>query len=84
LSLFILPIVLFLSSLVDSTPSDGQLQRAVDEAMHGHAGAIVVVDVASEKILAARNLEVASLHNEDGMLAPRAPNARADEPSEGA
>jgi penicillin-binding protein 2 len=55
-----LPIaVVLLSPLMDSTPPDMRLQRAVDEAMKGHAGAIVVVDVASEKILAAKNLEVA-------------------------
>jgi len=42
---------------MDSAPSEGQLQSAIDEAMQGHAGAIVVVDVASQKILAAKNLE---------------------------
>lgn len=51
--------IVLLSPLVDSTPPDTRLQRAVDQAMQGHAGAIVVVDVTSEKILASRNLELA-------------------------
>lgn len=42
-----------------SVPCSAQLQRAVDEAMQGHAGALVVIDVSSEKILAAKNLDVA-------------------------
>lgn len=45
--------------LVVPAPSNAQLQRGVDEAMQGHAGALVVVDVTSEKILAAKNLDVA-------------------------
>jgi len=60
LPLAILPIALFLiSQLAVSSPSDAQLQRAVDEAMQGHVGALVVIDVSSEKILAAKNLDVA-------------------------
>jgi cell division protein FtsI/penicillin-binding protein 2 len=60
LQLAILPIALFLiSQLVVSAPCDAQLQSAVDEAMKGHAGALVVIDVSSEKILAAKNLDVA-------------------------
>jgi cell division protein FtsI/penicillin-binding protein 2 len=60
LTLFILPIALFLfSSLADSTLPETSLQVAVDQAMQGHVGAIVVVKVTSERILAARNLDVA-------------------------
>lgn len=51
--------VVLLSPHMGSTPRDMRLQRAVDQAMQGHAGAIVVVDVTSERILAAKNLEVA-------------------------
>jgi peptidoglycan glycosyltransferase len=55
-----LPLAVFLlSPFVGYVPSDTRLQRTVDEAMQGHAGAIVVVDVTSDKILASQNLDVA-------------------------
>lgn len=58
---FILSIAIFLlSPLLHSASADLRLQHAVDLAMQGHAGAIVVVEVMSEKILAAKNLELAA------------------------
>lgn len=54
------PIALLLLSAVSSSNSfDQRLQGAVDHALSGHSGAIVVIDVASNETLAAKNLEFA-------------------------
>jgi hypothetical protein len=62
LLLFIPSIPTFLLlSLLHLVSPDLPLQRAVDLAMQGRSsGAIVVVEVTSGKLLAARNLEVAA------------------------
>lgn len=58
---FILSIAIsLLSPLLRLASADLRLQHAVDLAMQGHAGAIIVVEVMSEKILAAKNLELAA------------------------
>jgi peptidoglycan glycosyltransferase len=60
LSLSVLPLAVFLlSSLSDSTSHDLRLQRAVDHAIGRHAGAIVVVKVTSDRILASNNVDLA-------------------------
>jgi cell division protein FtsI/penicillin-binding protein 2 len=40
--------------------ADEQLQEAADQAMAGHGGALVVVDVVSRRILAATSIELAA------------------------
>jgi cell division protein FtsI/penicillin-binding protein 2 len=58
---FILPVAIFLLlPLLHSATADLRLQHAVELAMQGHAGAAVVLEVTSGKILAARNLEIAA------------------------
>ena len=50
---------LLLSAITSSKSQDLQLQRAVDDALEGYAGAIVVIDVTSQRILASNNLGLA-------------------------
>ncbi len=58
LTLFLLSSLL-LSSVYASNSHDPRLQRAVDRVLDGHAGTVVVIDVESGEILAAKNLEFA-------------------------
>jgi len=51
--------LLLLSAVSSSNSFDARLQHAVDHALGGHSGAIVVIDVASNEILASKNLDLA-------------------------
>ncbi len=51
--------LLLLSAVSSSNSFDPRLQHAVDHALGGHSGAIVIIDVASNEILASKNLEFA-------------------------
>lgn len=52
-------VLLFVSSPVGALPSKENLEQAVERAMSGQAGALVVVDVASDAVVAAYRLDLA-------------------------
>jgi len=49
-----------LASMASQPPSSTYLQKEIDRVMASHPGAFVVVEIASGKILAARNLQLAA------------------------